>query len=85
MAGGLLLALVEGDDLDPIRALAGRIASDRLKRTAPGIDRVRRDRVRLLAGNENEAAGLIGGKADMPRRGAMSPNDAMRASYLNSI
>jgi D-alanyl-D-alanine carboxypeptidase/D-alanyl-D-alanine-endopeptidase (penicillin-binding protein 4) len=61
--GSLSIALLEGDDLDPIRALAGRKASDRLERTALGIDRVRRDCVRLLAGNNNEAAGRVDAEA----------------------
>jgi hypothetical protein len=40
LQGSVSIALLEGDDLDPIRALAGRIASDRLEPTALGIDRV---------------------------------------------
>ena len=51
--------LVEGDDFDPVRALAGRVASNRLQRAGLGVDRVGRDRVRLLAGDDNEAAGRI--------------------------
>src|SRR5712672_2782712 len=51
--------LVKGDDFDPVRTLAGRIASDRLRRAGLGVDRVRRDGVRLLAGHDNEAAGRV--------------------------
>src|SRR5437773_10063047 len=52
-------ALVEGDDFDPVRALACRVASDRLQRAGLGVDRVGRDRVRQLAGDDYEAAGRI--------------------------
>src|SRR6266446_3508971 len=52
-------ALVEGDDFDPVRALACRVASDRLQRAGLGVDRVGRDRVRLLAGDDYKAAGRV--------------------------
>jgi hypothetical protein len=39
-------ALVEGDDLDPVRALAGRVAPGRLERAALGVDRTGCDHVR---------------------------------------
>src|ERR1700719_1317527 len=53
------IALVKGDDFDPVRALAGRVASDRLQRAGLSVDRVRRDSVRLLAGHDNESAGRV--------------------------
>src|SRR5262252_3741690 len=56
-------ALVERDNLNPIRPLAGRVASDRLQGAAFRVDRVRRDGVRLLAGYDDEAAGRIDGEA----------------------
>jgi hypothetical protein len=54
-----LRVLVEGDDFDPVRALACRVASDRLQRACLGVDRVGRDRVRQFAGDDYEAAGRI--------------------------
>jgi hypothetical protein len=65
---GPLRHLVERDDFDPVRALAGRVASDRFQRAGLGVDRVRRDCVRLLAGDDNEAAGWI----DVEARGCFS-------------
>src|SRR5438105_15199701 len=59
MACGVYGPLVKGDDFDPVRALAARVASDRLQRAGLSIDRVRRDSVRLLAGYDNEAAGRV--------------------------
>ena len=56
-------ALVERDNLNPVRAFAGRIASDRLQRTALGVDRVRGERVGLLAGHDDEAAARVDGEA----------------------
>src|SRR3984893_17281304 len=56
---GVLRALVEGDDFDPVRAPACRVASDRLQRAGLGVDHVGRDRVRLLAGDDYEAAGRV--------------------------
>src|SRR4029077_12078098 len=53
------IALVKGDDFHPVRALAGRVASDRLQRAGLNVDRVRRDSVRLLAGHDNESAGRV--------------------------
>src|SRR3984893_11613044 len=53
------IALVKGDDFDPVRALAGRVASDRLQRAGLSVDRVRRDSDRLLAGHDNESAGRV--------------------------
>src|SRR5215813_5882112 len=54
--------LVEGKDLNPVRALAGGIASDQFERAIPGVDRIRRERVRLLPGDDHKAAGRISGK-----------------------
>ena len=37
--------LVEGKDLNPVRALAGGIACDQFERAILGVDRIRRERV----------------------------------------
>src|SRR5579872_2706223 len=51
--------LVKGDDFDPVRALACRVAPDQLERAGLGVDLVGSDHVRLLAGNDDEAAGRV--------------------------
>src|SRR5262245_13692724 len=55
-----ICTLVEGKDLDPVRTLAGGIASDQFERAILGVDRIRRERVRLLAGDDHEAAAAGG-------------------------
>src|SRR5262249_8234822 len=45
-----------------VRALAGGIASDQFERAILGVDRIRRERVRFLAGDDHEAAGGIDGE-----------------------
>jgi len=52
-------ALVEGDDFDPVCALSCRVASDQLQRAGLGVDHIGRDRVRLFAGDNHEAAGQV--------------------------
>ena len=49
-------ALVEADDLDPVRALAGRILLQQPERAARLVDRVDRDRVGFLAARDQEPA-----------------------------
>src|SRR5262249_59612828 len=53
------LALVKGEDFDPVCALSCRIASDQLQRAGLGVDHVGRDRVRQFAGDDHEAAAWV--------------------------
>src|SRR5260370_40712447 len=73
-------ALVEGDDFDPVRALACRVAADRLQRAGLGVDRVGRDRVRLLAGDDYEAAG----RADIETAGLLLGRRASEIGELSA-
>ena len=50
---------IEGDDFDPVCAPSCRVASNQLQRAGLGVDHVGRDRVRLFAGDDDEAAGRV--------------------------
>src|SRR5205085_11393161 len=49
----------ELDDLDPVRALAGRILADQLERAGAVVDRVRRNGRRKLARDDEVAPGRV--------------------------
>src|SRR5437764_5417158 len=55
--------LIERHNLHPVRAFAGRIFPDLLQRAGFAVDRIRRDRVRLLARHDDELAARIDRKA----------------------
>src|SRR6266850_7991964 len=60
---GLSLFLIEADDLHPVRALAGRVPADRLQLAARRVDGIRREGLRLVAGDDHEAPGGIDAEA----------------------
>src|SRR5262245_12641929 len=53
VVSGMVL-LVERDDLDPVRTLAGRCFADELERATRGIDRVGGERFRFLPRDDEE-------------------------------
>src|SRR6516164_1791703 len=70
---------IEAHDLHPVRSLACRILLEKLQGSVRRIDRVHRDRVGLLSGDDHESSTRIdveaarlalGGRASEIRKGA---------------
>src|SRR5215475_7349153 len=59
VSGMLAALLIERNDLDPVRALAGRGFPEELERSARRVDRVDRERLGFLARGDKEPAARV--------------------------
>src|SRR5439155_19275190 len=92
------MASIEADDLDPVGALACRVLLEQPESAAPLVDRIDRDRRRLLAGGDEELALgidrksarlLFGGRAsqicELPARGVDAEPAERAARALRDV